>query len=308
MSKNRVLILTCQKYPDISTWNAVREDLVVKALQKRGVEVRAQVWDELDLEQVDRNYLLLLRAVWDYHLRVPEFSSWLAKVEDLKVKVMNPIPIVKWNIHKSYLLELSEKGIPIPDTMMVKKGSDVPSLPQTMTEKKRDKLIVKACIGAQNFMLERIMSEAQAAEYQDTFREQLQHHDMLVQEYIEGVEKYGEWSLLFFNRQFSHCVNKMPLEGDYRAFILLGGAVTSYEPSQEMLDLAEKVLALVPGPLLYARVDLMKHHLTGKLYLGELELIEPTLFLDFHEKAPERLADAILSYMQNPDNLNKTSN
>jgi hypothetical protein len=52
-------------------------------------------------------------------------------------------------------------------------------------------------------------------------------------------------------------------------------------------QVAEAALALVPGPTLYARVDLL-----GGLVL-ELEVVEPSLYLAHGEGAADRLAGAV---------------
>jgi hypothetical protein len=68
------------------------------------------------------------------------------------------------------------------------------------------------------------------------------------------------------------------------------------EPSDAERALADAVLAAVPDglgdQLLYARVDLLPSPEGPRLL--ELELAEPSLFLDHHLPAVDRLADAVL--------------
>jgi hypothetical protein len=56
----------------------------------------------------------------------------------------------------------------------------------------------------------------------------------------------------------------------------------------------ERALAAAPGegPLLYARVDLVPDQ-AGRPVVLELELVEPSLFLDHDRGAADRLAAAI---------------
>jgi hypothetical protein len=71
--------------------------------------------------------------------------------------------------------------------------------------------------------------------------------------------------------------------------------ITARQPSPAQAKVAEKVLAAIPGGaagLLYARVDLIPGP-DGSPVLVELELTEPSLFLDRSAGAAERLADAI---------------
>ncbi len=59
---------------------------------------------------------MVIRSCWDYHLRIGEFRTWVAGLEQQRVPLFNPPPIVRWNMHKSYLLDLAAKGVRIPRT------------------------------------------------------------------------------------------------------------------------------------------------------------------------------------------------
>ena len=63
------------------------------------------------------------------------------------------------------------------------------------------------------------------------------------------------------------------------------------EPAE--IDLARRVLATLPSPPLYARVDLVPASAPGGALLLELELTEPSLFLSMKEGSAERFARAI---------------
>jgi hypothetical protein len=65
-------------------------------------------------------------------------------------------------------------------------------------------------------------------------------------------------------------------------------------PSTAEREMADAVLAAAPGPLLYARVDLLPGP-DGPMLL-ELELTEPFLFLGTSDGAADRFAAAIRSW------------
>ena len=89
----------------------------------------------------------------------------------------------------------------------------------------------------------------------------------------------GEWRGAAYDkdRKFSHCARKIPRDGDYRVQSMYGGREEVYNPTTVELDAAQRVLAAVSFPLLYARVDMMRGQ-DGHLALMELELIEPYLY------------------------------
>jgi hypothetical protein len=68
--------------------------------------------------------------------------------------------------------------------------------------------------------------------------------------------------------------------------------ISHREPSAAEHAAAHRVLAAVPGDLLYARVDLIPGP-DGQPLLVELELTEPSVFLGFGEGAARRFAEAI---------------
>ena len=297
----RVLFLTFQGYPGINSMPTTRDDLAAAVLRQRGVDVMAKVWDE-DVASVETETeniigiqpgdILIVRTIWDYHLKIPSFLKWLDNMEKQQAQIWNPVPVIRWNMHKRYLLELAEKGVPIAETKVLEKGSKGVVLADVM--KSWGKIIVKPCISASGYLLKRLQTEEEAKKYQAEFEELLQERDFMVQKYIEGISVHGEWSLFFFNHQFSHAVVKVPPSNDFRAYFELGGEVAGAHPPTEILSLASLVLDKCEDGILYARVDILKD-VDNKVYLGELELIEPSLYLDCDPKAPERFAEAILS-------------
>ena len=108
-----------------------------------------------------------------------------------------------------------------------------------------------------------------------------------VRVFVESVAGYGERSLIAIDGALTHAVRRVsPLVGEP------GEEATRVEPTTEECAFAEHVLVQVGAPVLYARIDLVRGD-GGELYLMELELVEPSLFLRFAPEAVERFADAI---------------
>ena len=114
----------------------------------------------------------------------------------------------------------------------------------------------------------------------------------MVQPYLPEIERSGEVSMIFFGGEFSHAISKRPQPGDFRVQPEYDGIIAAYEPDRDEHEAAERILAAVAEPLLYARVDLVRG-LEGKPQLIELELIEPDLYLGYDEGAGGRLAAAV---------------
>jgi hypothetical protein len=84
--------------------------------------------------------------------------------------------------------------------------------------------------------------------------------------------------LIFFNKKFSHAVNKKPVPGDFRIQVQFGGIYR--HPDAELIAEAQKIVDTFPGKLLYARV---RNCINNELHLMEVECIEPDLYFNLSE-------------------------
>jgi len=112
-----------------------------------------------------------------------------------------------------------------------------------------------------------------------------------VQPFMDNVPDEGEYSLFFFNGEYSHAILKTPEQGDFRTQEEHGADIKSVVATSQQIHAAEKLLAFVDPSPLYARVDLVRDA-AGNFLLMELELIEPSLYLRTDEQAAARFAAA----------------
>lgn len=105
----------------------------------------------------------------------------------------------------------------------------------------------------------------------------------------------GEISLIYFNKQFSHALLKVPKAGEFRVQEEFGGAIIPMKPDEKLLATGNKIIAAVSDDLLYARVDLVPFD--NHYALMELELIEPALYFRTDVTAVDNFSKA-LNYVQ----------
>ncbi len=102
----------------------------------------------------------------------------------------------------------------------------------------------------------------------------------LVQPLIPSISE-GEWSLVYFDHEFSHAVCKTPKDGDDRLQEHFGSRTVTVEATAELqawgANVCEQVTAVTGKRLTYARVDAVLTD--GKPQLMELEDIDPHLWL-----------------------------
>ena len=75
-----------------------------------------------------------------------------------------------------------------------------------------------------------------------------------------------------------------------------GGLVAAAEPARAVVDAASRALEASGQETLYARVDGVLRD--GRLEVMELELVEPTLFLESSPGAAQRFADAVAQALE----------
>ena len=118
--------LTEKKYlhpinPDWYIKNILKEEkLIQNSLKKLGIVSFREAWDAPF--DISKYKYLLFRTTWNYFDKINEFKSFLVENKNV-VSFINPYTQIIWNLNKNYLLELSERGINIPETTIVTKSS-----------------------------------------------------------------------------------------------------------------------------------------------------------------------------------------
>jgi glutathione synthase/RimK-type ligase-like ATP-grasp enzyme len=279
----RIAFATWRGLPELSA----DDQLAAGAVAARGAEVVPLVWDDPAVNWTDFD-TVIVRSTWDYHHRPAEFLDWITRLEHAAVRVWNPPSLLRWNLDKRYLGELERQGVPVVPTVTVAKGAGA-TLAEVLVEARWDTAVVKPAVSASAHETWRT-SRASAAADAVRFAALLAAGDVLVQPYLDAVEE-GEWSLCFVGGCYSHAVLKRPRRGDFRVQPELGGEVLLLAPGPAVIEWAEAVVALLPEPWLYARVDVCQ--VNGALVLMELELIEPALFFHADPGAAARFAEAL---------------
>jgi len=285
-----VALATCATFP---SGEEVEGDLLLDACRNGGLDAEYRDWADAgtDWSAFD---LVVIRSTWDYVPRRAEFEAWTMSVP----RLANPAPVVAWNATKTYLAVLADAGVPVVDTRFVEPGHP-PTFPEG-TE-----FVVKPAEGAGSMGAGRF-----AVPDDDAHRHVEALHragrTVMVQPYLADIETAGETALIYIDGAYSHAIRKGPMlpashvhpldTDDDELFV--AEQITARTPTAAEHDLARAALATVPGNdrLLYARVDLLPTP-AGPV-VGEVELIEPSLFLAYDAEAPRRLATAIAAWAE----------
>lgn len=290
-----VTILTCQKYLNpkvITTYeqNILDErKLITQALEDLGLKVHCTAWDDPQYDW-SQTRAVVFRTIWDYFERYEEFSAWLDVVKT-KTQLVNSYDLIQWNIDKHYLKDLQDKGLAIVPTEYVDTGS-YRSIAEVCLERDWQDVVIKPAIAGGAFHTHKVL-EFERADYEEVFENLVAERDMLIQPFVPTISSRGEASLMVFNGKFTHAILKKPKKGDYRVQDDWGGTVHPYSPTQEEITFAEYCFKACNTMPAYGRVDILWGK-NGDILLGELEIVEPELWIRNDPASARQFAQGVL--------------
>jgi glutathione synthase/RimK-type ligase-like ATP-grasp enzyme len=279
----RVAILVpAPDYPEPWRWTY---DPEAQALAAAGAEVTPIAWTEAgDLAGFD---VVLPLIAWGYHLDYARWLGLLDRAEQEGWRLVNPPTLLRWNGDKAYLAELAERGVTTVPTLAVEACCDA-DIEEARRRFASYRLVIKPPISASAIGTHRLGRN-------DDLPAACRGKQMIIQPLIEEIATTGEFSLMLFDGEYSHAVVKRPKAGDFRVQEHHGGVTLPCPaPPVGAVRLAKEALAAAPAPASYARVDIVPDD-QGVLRIMELELIEPSLFLDHAPDAGASFSRSILS-------------
>ncbi|HVS75643.1 MAG TPA: hypothetical protein VHE11_01835 [Steroidobacteraceae bacterium] len=277
------------------------EDLapLAGAIADAGAQAVVADWDDPEVDWAACR-VALLRSTWDYTQRLDEFLAWAERTAQLTT-LLNPPPVIRWNIDKHYLADLARAGAPIVPTRFVEPGQSAPqALERFLAEEGAGEWVVKPAVGAGSRDAARYGRGDERAATEHIVRLIQAGRSAVLQPYLGQVDRHGETALIYFGGRFSHAIRKGPLlrRGSAPPSALFAEEhITPRTAAAEELRVGERVLAALPfATPLYARVDLILSDDGGPRLL-ELELTEPSLFFSQAPGAARRLADQLCAHL-----------
>lgn len=284
----KIAILTCEKLPHLNP----EDQNIIKELAKHNIDAKATIWDDKTVNWTDFDYLIF-RNTWDYFEKETEFKIWLDHIEKLGIKTLNPIAIIQQNIHKFYLRDLQKLGVTILPTIFIDKTNHL-NLTEVIPSHWK-KAVIKPAFSAGSYLTE-VFDVSEIQTITEKYKSIAAEKELLLQEFMPEIQTIGETSFIFFDKKFSHAVNKKPVDGDFRVQSLFGGQYTLVQPNAELIEKAQRIADTFPENLLYARVDGII--INNELHLMEIECIEPDLYFNLSEKSIDRFVAAIVELIQ----------
>jgi len=277
-----IVLVTCAAWPELST----SDQCLADALRARGHRVDAAPWNG-PFAPFGRAAAIVVRSAWDYHEAPEAYLAWLERLD--AARTFNAPVLIRWNLSKAHVLDLGERGALIPRSRMA--AAEPEAVAAALDALHLSEGVIKPLVGASGVGVERVRRGREAAALERA-RERLAIDQVLVQEFVDGIE-YGETAGVFFAGVFSHGLRRVPAPGEFRINSQYGGRMEAATLPEDLVQQMAGVLALLPEPALYARVDGVASD--GRFTLMELEVNEPGLGLHLAPGSADRFAEALLA-------------
>lgn len=277
----KIAYVSCAALPEAD----IDERPLVEALVKAGHEAVVAAWDDQAVDWASFD-VAIVRATWNYAMMVDAFEAWIDRVAGL-TKLLNPVETLKWNLHKEYLCELSDVGVPIIPSVFVGRYMTI-DVGEVVEREGWSKIVIKPTVSAGSFGTRSFdlgAGDGEAA--QAFFDEMIAQRDMMIQRYMPSVDTVGETALVVIDGELTHAIEKRPRFDDQEEEVYL-----REEISDEMRAFVNKVLDAAGKECLYARVDVMPDE-AGGFMLSELEMLEPSLFFPYCQKAVDAFVQGV---------------
>ena len=286
---------------------------LLAALRERGADAQAVSWRDTDVDWASYD-LLVIRSPWDYVGHAAEFSVWLRTIEATSVPLYNDATLIRWNMDKRYLEELSARGVGVVPTRYLATAAEVDAAFTEDAEDAEDaadtageqdapspRIVVKPTVGAGSSRTGLFEADDPAAA--ELARDIVTSGGVaMLQAEVPELSEGREKAVYLVGGRFTHAIAKGALLAPGGGF--LGGVyqehpvIVEATPDEKafavrVFDAVSAVTGSVP---LYGRIDMVETaESDGRgLLLLEAELFEPAFNLHLVPEVAATFAEAIL--------------
>lgn len=298
-----VTLATSSQFPNLDK----DEENLPDALRERGLEPRIAVWDDPSVNWEDAG-VVVVRSVRDYARDRNKFVRWARTVP----RILNSASTMAWNTDKHYLTALQQHGLPTIPTLWLEPEQNLSKQQIHSRFPASGDFVVKPAIssggrGTGRYTATDSRSRGEAINHA---MHELRHgRSVMVQRYLDAIDRQGETSLIYLNGLPAYQVDKEPmLHPRFRTIeesnvvdeiTHIGNASEStWLWGEKIRSALHSYIKKVSGHdelLLFDRVDIVRgdKHSDSDFYVMEISLIDASLYLSASEEHLNRFADAI---------------
>lgn len=296
-----VTLATSSDFPNLDT----DEQGLPDALRARGIEPRVAVWNDPDVDWSEAG-IVVVRSVRDYARDKQAFLSWANSIP----RILNHPKVMEWNTDKHYLQELERRGLPTIPTTWLEPDQNLSKHQVHTRFPAHGDFVVKPAIssggrGTGRYTATDARSRMEAINH--AMYELSKGRTVMVQRYLQEVDRKGEVSLVYLNGLASYKVEKEPMlhpsfrghdnvhEEVVRSSIATEDEWRWGEQIRHALHSYIKDYMGRDELLLFNRVDIVRgiEAEGSDFYVMEISLIDGSLYLSASPDNLEKFADAI---------------
>ena len=180
---------------------------------------------------------------WSPGAITSDFAEWQALLDRFErdaVPVANPVPVLRWNGDKSYLAELDGRA----SRPFRRSPFEAFGMPRS---KKRAALRQRLSWSSSR-PSRRALTAPSGSAPATRFPSRSAAGAMLVQPLLEEIVSSGEFSLIFFDGEFSHSVASVPKRRRFpRTAAIMAASSAAATPPPGAIELAQAALAAAPA-------------------------------------------------------------
>jgi glutathione synthase/RimK-type ligase-like ATP-grasp enzyme len=277
-----IVFATCNRFPDPTP----SLDQLLKALHAEGVAASWQPWNHVDQRPFESADLVLPICCWDYQPEVARFRAWIDGLDTAGVPLLNPAAVLRWNLRKTYLLDLAAAGLAVPRGFHL--AAATPGAIETHLRREGWRSAVLKPVSGQGGegVLKLDLAERAAWDLGGHLG-----NEVMVQAFHPEIATLGEITLTFVDGAFSHAIQRRLQPGEWRANHQYGVTVEAAEVGPDLIQAARRYLDVAPELPFYARVDGLAR--PEGFMLMELEAVEPYFYFELVPGAAARFAAAL---------------
>lgn len=272
---------------------------MLEACETVGITTEVCSWED---ETVDwsRFEAVVFRSPWTWAERKAEFLAFCERISGV-TRLITPMPLVRWALDKRYLADLAAHGVPVIATTIVEPGAAaLPAVRNFLAaHPQAGEFVIKPTDGCYSKDVQRYARSLEDEAARHIVRLHANGSHVILQPYVESVDRHGETDLTFFDGVYSHAIHKGAMlmqDGTVHVPTLdfrQARAADQDERAVAAAALAASVAHLgLDRPLVCGRVDLVRAA-DGTPMVLEMELCEPSLNLTFSEGGALRFAQAL---------------
>ncbi|MFY9262627.1 MAG: glutathione synthetase [Actinomycetaceae bacterium] len=277
------------------------------ALRERGLEPRVAVWNDPAVNWDDAG-LVVVRSVRDYAVDRSAFIKWARSVP----RILNSAETMAWNSDKHYLQELEKRGLPTIPTTWLEPEQNLSKQQIHSRFPSFGDFVVKPAVASGGRGTGRY-SAVDARQRSDAIHHAVYELErgrtVMVQRYLEEIDRQGETSIIYLNGLASYQVHKDPMLHPRFRNPSFSGVVEEVahasEADEKTWRWGERIRRVLHGYikdttgrdelLLFNRVDIVEgdENSDEEFYVMEISLIDGSLYLGQNEEHLNKFADAI---------------